>query len=253
MSYNIIKYKILRKMPFSKNSFVSILDGKLKGWKWSLHSSEFKCLIGTYEPETQGVFEKYIKANDIVYDIGANVGYFSLLASFLTGKKGRVYSFEPIKDNMDTLTKHVTLNNINNIKGYNYAIADCNKIIKFTNSENKSANTYICNSPMFDISPTIDIQARSLDSLFLEDKLMPPDFIKIDIEGAEFDALKGAQYIIKKYYPVIYVSTHENHLKGVEYACKLFLMNLNYELTLINVNQDTPGIKDYIAVHQKSE
>ncbi len=251
MIYNVIKYKILRKIPFFRNYFVQILEGRLKGLKWGLHASEFKCLIGTYESETQEVFEKYIEPNHTVYDIGANVGYFSLFASIITGEMGKVYSFEPIKDNLNMLTKHVDLNNINNVVVYNYAIADCDKNIKFTNSENKSANTYITNSPMFDSSPVINIQARSLDSLFIEDKLSPPNFIKIDIEGAEYDALKGAQEIIKKYCPVIYISTHENHLKGVESLCKLFLSTLNYELTLINVNHDTPGIKDYIAVYKK--
>lgn len=190
-------------MPFFRYLNVKILQGNLKGCKWGLNASTFECLRGDYEPETQNVFLKYINKNNIVYDIGANVGYFTLLAS--------------------------------------------NKQITFTDSENTSANTYIHSSSMIKLSPTTQVQARSLDDLIYNNKLLPPNFIKIDIEGAEFDALKGAEKLIKKYQPIIYISTHENHLKGVEESCKNFLSNLNYDVTLLSINNITTGIKDYIA------
>jgi FkbM family methyltransferase len=238
-------------LPFFKSSIVTILDGKLKGWKWGLHASDFGCLTGRYEPETQDAFIKNIKPNNTVYDLGANVGYFSLLASALIGKNGKVYSFEPIKQNFKLLANHIAINKADNIKVFEFAIADKNKKIVFTNSENPFANTYINSSPMFDISPTIEIEGRSLDSLCFDDKLLPPDFIKMDIEGAEFDALKGAEKLIKQYHPIIYISTHDNHLKGVENLCREFLVQLNYDMLLININEQTPGIKDYIAIYKE--
>lgn len=243
----ILIYKILRRLPFFRFLNVKILHGNLKGYKWGLNVSTFECLTGNYEPETQKTFLKYIEPNNVVYDIGANVGYFTLIASNLTGKNGKVYSFEPLKKNIAILTTHIKINNAHNVTLYDLAISDVNKKITFTNSDNTSANTYIPSSSMFKISSTIEVQARSLDDLLFNDNLLPPDFIKIDIEGAEFDALKGAELLIKKYQPIIYISTHENHLIGVEESCKNFLSNHNYDLMLLSINDITPGIKDYIA------
>jgi FkbM family methyltransferase len=247
MKISIYIYKILKRVPFFRYLNVKILQGNLKGCKWGLNVSTFECLTGNYEPETETVFIKHINKNNIVYDIGANVGYFTLLASNLIGKNGKVYSFEPLKKNIAILSKHIKLNSALNVTIYDFAISDINKQITFTDSENTSANTYIHSSSMFKLSPTTQVQARSLDDLIYNNKLLPPDFIKIDIEGAEFDALKGAEKLIKKYQPIIYISTHENHLKGVEESCKNFLSNLNYDVTLLSINNITPGIKDYIA------
>ena len=165
-----------------------------------------------------------------MYDLGANCGYFSLLASVLTGKKGKVYAFEPMQENIYLLIQHVNANRAFSIHVLGLAITDENKKIVFTDSGNLSANTYIDASPVFNVGKKIELQGRSLDSLVYDDKLLPPDFIKIDIEGAEFDALKGGERVITQHRPVIYLSTHNNHLEGVEEKCKNVLHGLGYEL-----------------------
>ena len=86
-------------------SIVPILQGELKGYKWIKGSSINGCWLGSYEFEKQVLFGNVIKRGMVVYDIGANVGFYTLLASKLAGDTGRVYSFEPFPGNIEYLKK----------------------------------------------------------------------------------------------------------------------------------------------------
>lgn len=79
---------------------VPILQGKLKGRKWVVGSSKHGCWLGSYEYHKRRLFEQLIRPGDTVFDIGAHVGFYTLLASILTGPAGRVFAFEPLPRNL---------------------------------------------------------------------------------------------------------------------------------------------------------
>src|SRR5688572_25202486 len=89
---------------------VRILQGRLRGKRWIAGSSTHGCWLGSYESDKRQLFESSITPGDVVFDIGANVGFYTLLASDLVGSSGHVYSFEPVPRNIEFLNEHLSLN-----------------------------------------------------------------------------------------------------------------------------------------------
>jgi FkbM family methyltransferase len=150
---------------------------------------------------TTELFRQSIKQGDVVVDLGANIGYFALLASRLIGNEGKVYSFEPEPNNYNLMVKNIELNDYKNIVSEQMAVSNINGISKFyiANAEvgahtlrEHHANSYFMSNEGGDYinTPTI-----TLDEYFRNKKL--PDFIKMDIEGAEMLALMGMDKIIQ--------------------------------------------------------
>ena len=93
------------------------------------------------------------------------------------------------------------------------------------------------------------VQCHSVDGL-VKKGYPAPDVIKIDVEGAEYDVLKGARETLVSKKPKILLATHDYHLPGVQQQCKDFLKNLGYSLTVVpGHNKIYAGLDDYIAIH----
>lgn len=142
--------------------------------------------------EMKGYLQKYeINEGDVVIDAGAYVGEFTLLASILVGSKGKVISFEPDPKNYGILS--------NNIK--NYALSNVLVLNKGLWSEDKvlCLKMYDMASTFIDIDapwPVADITVVSLDNELQRLGISKVDFIKMDIEGAEIEAIKGSKGIL---------------------------------------------------------
>src|SRR5579871_1243331 len=93
-----------------RSAAVPILQGPLRGKRWVVGSATHGCWLGSYEQDKQQCFAGAVSVGSVVYDIGANVGFYSLLASVLVGVSGAVYSFEPVPRNCHFLRRHVDLN-----------------------------------------------------------------------------------------------------------------------------------------------
>lgn len=89
----LLRHAIAR-IPSGK--VVPILRGPLRGWKWVTGALRHSCWVGGYEPERQLEFARLVRRGDVVLDIGANVGFYTLLAARLAGPHGRVLAFEPL-------------------------------------------------------------------------------------------------------------------------------------------------------------
>ena len=137
------------------------------------------------------LLHKYIKPNDTVLDIGANIGFYSEIFSEIVGPKGTVHCFEPDKTNFKHLTNRV--GDLKNVHIYNKAVSEKDETIKIYTSKllNVDHRTYKPD----DYDEEIDIDAVNLD-LFLKD-VPTINFIKIDIQGFEMSAMKGMLQILK--------------------------------------------------------
>jgi FkbM family methyltransferase len=189
----------LRLVPPGKS--VRILSGGLRGWRWITGASTHGCWIGTYERHTQKLFREHIRPGGVVYDIGANAGFFTLLASRLTGQRGRVFAFEPLPRNLGYLRDHVRLNHATNVTVLPLAVA----------AHEGTARFHVAGSPsMGGLSATgeIEVSLESLDHLLRSGALPRPDFIKMDIEGGEDDALAGAAEVLRTPGLTLLLSTH---------------------------------------------
>jgi len=134
-----------------------------------------------------------IKKGDVVVDIGANIGYYSLIFAKLVGNNGKVYAFEPEPNNFELLKKNVMINDYTNVE----------LICKGVSNENGNVNFYLDNKNKGGHSLIDTIKEKEsikIDLIRLDDYIQDQRiaFIKIDIEGYEFEAIKGMSRILQK-------------------------------------------------------
>jgi FkbM family methyltransferase len=139
-----------------------------------------------YEQETTLFSRKYLNPGDCVYDIGANIGYFTLEFARLVGEKGKIHTFEPHPKIFKVLQRNIKRNHYSNVTSHNAACGEITEIKKlYFSTENEGNHKIIENDKS---EGSTDVQVVQLANFVIKDI---PRFIKIDIEGAELLALKG--------------------------------------------------------------
>ncbi len=200
-----------------------IREGVLQGKKWVV-TSGIRFVRGTYEPAKTEAYVSIIKQGDVVFDVGAHVGFYSAIASQLVGETGRVFAFEPHPLLNRFLNRHKQLNHLNNLEIITTAIGEKRGQVRFETR---------CGLGTGHISEegSITVPVTSLDELVAQGRLPLPNVIKMDVEGAEEYALKGAVKTIEQCLPTILVATHgaEPHL-----FCTEFLTQRGYTLQVLN-------------------
>jgi FkbM family methyltransferase len=202
------------------STVVPVLQGPLRGKKWIVGSSTNGCWFGSLEYKKQQRFNATVASGNVVYDLGANVGFYTLLASVLVGKSGHVYAFEPLARNISYLRKHLAMNSIENCTVVEAAVASTEGYSQFDPSPTHT------NAHLAQMGQEI-VRTVTLDSLVSRGEIRPPDVVKIDIEGSELQALEGFQQTITKHRPIIFLATHGDELHK---ACLEFLIKYDYYL-----------------------
>ncbi|MDW8002917.1 MAG: FkbM family methyltransferase [Deltaproteobacteria bacterium] len=218
-------------------TIVPILQGKLRGKKWIVGSSNHGCWLGSYEYEKQRLFCQFVSEGDIVFDIGAHVGFYTLLASVLVGERGRVFAFEPLPENVKMLQTHLRINKVNNVTVLELAVTDRDGVSFFELGESSSTGR-------LSERGHLKVQVSSIDSLVQEAVVPAPSLIKMDIEGAEFEALQGASGILRERRPVIFLATHG---RNTHEACCHFLKSLGYLLRPIRKDETIEETDEIVA------
>lgn len=148
-----------------------------------------------YEPFETALFKKHIRKGQVVVDIGANIGYYTLIAARLVGPTGKVYAFEPDPANFILLRKNVEANGYRNVVLVNSAVSDKTQRMKlFLNPTNKGDHRLYDSK---DGRASIIVQTLRLDDFFRQlDKKV--HFIKMDIQGSEAKAFEGMKGLLRK-------------------------------------------------------
>jgi len=152
-----------------------------------------------------------VKEDDIVLDIGANIGYFVLIESQLVGPKGKVYAVEPSHINFERLQENIELNQCQNINCYNLAMGDKNGKAKMFISNRSNWSRLIEIEVPDKINQVIEVDQQKVDT-FLEDK-EKPTFIRMDVEGYEAAILKGMTETLKLENLSVFLELHPTILK----------------------------------------
>lgn len=190
---NLTKYTIIRKMKkFATENFKSN-QTLIEGHKIFLDKEDCMQLSirQSYDPVETELVKKEIKEGSAVIDIGANMGYYTLLFAKLVGKKGKVYSFEPEPNNFALLKKNISINNYHNVNIQQKAVSNTNKKINLYLSKKSTGQHTIAPSRFCD--KKIQVKSIRLDD-DINEKI---DFVKIDVEGAEYHVLSGMKNILK--------------------------------------------------------
>ena len=152
-------------------------------------------LGGSYEEHETELFKSVIREGMTVVDLGANIGYYTLLAARLVGEKGRVFSFEPEPNNFALLIKNVELNRYDNVIPVQKAVSDKNAASRLFLHEGSNVHSLY---DTHDAGDSIIVDVTTLDSVWENEGCPPIDVIKMDIEGAEMAALDGMRRIISE-------------------------------------------------------
>jgi FkbM family methyltransferase len=153
-----------------------------------------------YEAE---MVRRLLDEGDTFWDIGANIGYFSLLAARKLNHTGRVVAFEPGRVAYERLQENIGLNPYHNITAYKLAVTDkAGEAVLYLAGETADGLASLYDSGGGDKDREA-CRAVSLDEFSRANNLSPPDFIKIDVEGAEWFVLKGAENLLAASPPLL--------------------------------------------------
>jgi FkbM family methyltransferase len=188
--------------------FNSLRKVKRKGINYSLDMS---CLMQWYvywdfKAKDRDKLYSLIKKGQIIFDVGTNIGETLLNFARLTGEQGYVYGFEPDEENYNNARKNISLNDFKNIHVFRQAVSDKKETVKLYCIEphNRGMNR-ILEPGHEQEGPFTILETITLDNIVLENNIKRADVMKIDIEGYEMHAIRGAMEMLKRFKPVLFI------------------------------------------------
>ena len=148
---------------------------------------------GSYEPSLTKLLQRKLQPGTSFVDLGANIGYYTLLASFLVGSKGRVYAFEPDARNFEYLTGNVAMNGLENVQACRKAALDGDFRAAFR-ADRFGAEGWV--SVSMDAQAESGVETTSLDQFFSSLGWPALHLVKMDIEGSEVRAMRGMKQVV---------------------------------------------------------
>jgi len=193
---------------------------------------------GIWEETLTNYVKKIIKEGDVVLDIGANMGYFTLIFAKLVGDKGKVFAFEPEPNNFSLLKKNVEVNGYTNVILENKGLSHENKITKLYLSKGNVGQHRIYKSK-YTGEDFVLIKTTSIDNYFQKDPISEKiSFIKMDVEGSEYGVLKGMKSLLDKNKPITimleFIPTCIREFGTNPKDLLNFLVEQHFEFNLIN-------------------
>ena len=221
---------------------VAVRNGIAEGLKFNTGESCPELALGTYEVPIQNIFAQHLKAGDVFYDIGANVGFFSIIAAKLVGEEGKVFAFEPGEENAKSIRHNAELNNFNQIEVIEKAVSNTSGEGEFLLAKYSGGHALATADAPPDLAGKVTVDLVSIDDLIAAEQIEPPNFVKVDVEGAELDVLKGMTQTIKTYQPTVIYEVDDGDRAAYERKYQEladFFESFNYQVTQTENSYDT--------------
>lgn len=233
---------------------VQIAAGGLEGVSMYLDmQNEKDYWLGTYEPDLQAAIEAWVQPGMVAYDVGANVGYVSLLLARRVGPQGKVFAFEALPSNLKRLRSNLALSGMQaQVQVVPGAVVEGHRAVRFKIGPSDDMGKAEGSAGRQDVTywHTIDMQGFSLDDFVFAQGNPPPQVVKIDIEGGEVLALPGMQRLLTEVCPRILLELHGPEAGKVAWetltahAYRVYLMQAGYPSV---PSLDALGWKAYIV------
>ncbi len=214
------KYSILERIyfpylaPQQPKDVISSIRGNIK---MNLNISEYiqstLYLFGHYELPLMKFIEKNVKEKQVVFDIGANVGFLTLTFSKQVKKNGKVFAFEPEPKNFKKLQENILLNDFENISLNNFAISSINDKLKLYLSDDNNFGTHSLVNERINSTNYVTVETKKLDNFVFQNNINKIDWIKIDVEGAEIDVINGAKKVMTEMKPNLIIEVISENMK----------------------------------------
>ena len=220
-------------LPADQMVWAQVRSGPARGLWIEVHprTGQFY-LAGDAELQTQSILAERLRPGDVFYDLGANIGLFSLLAARCVGDSGRVFSFEPDAVNAERLRRNAKRNSFSQITVIESGVWSCTGAMDFSTADHASPDRGV-GSFLSGSGGSVSTRVRviALDDFVRNAPL--PHAIKCDVEGAEIEVLRGAERLLASHRPWILA---EMHSESNDRAWREFLTRFGYTFSAADSN-----------------
>jgi FkbM family methyltransferase len=218
------------------------------GDRFRIHPRFLGMGLSHYEPQLVQTFCGIVRSGMTVIDVGAHVGIYAMMASRKVGPAGKVISVEPSPANAGLLRRHLRVNQCDNVEVIEAAIGEKPGEIAFTFRPDPTDPAAFANSMAYDIEG----ERTTVPVVTLNDvcRSLTPGLLKIDVEGAELLALRGADAVLGRHRPVVIVAIHPEPMRMLGTTPRQlveYMTGLGYAgKTLDGRDADDPGFEELI-------
>jgi FkbM family methyltransferase len=196
------------------NHFMEILYGrrglvrKVEGQEHIRIRPAYRNFKDDFESAVSRYLGQVIKPGDIVLEIGAHIGIFTIRLARWAGPAGHVYAFEPCPDSLQALSDHLAFNGVSDrVSIVPVAVSDVPGRAAFYFDGTSGENTLSPRHGRLPFAHPVEVEVMTIDD-FCSQRAITPSFIKIDIEGYELHALRGAARTVRRCHPAILLEMH---------------------------------------------
>lgn len=229
---------------------------KINGFSVRFPSRWSRYFEADYEKENIGFLKRVIKPGDVIIDIGAHLGLFSVISSQLAGKAGKVYAFEPSPDTYEALQQVIRLNSGNSqVYCFHQAVSDRKGEAVFYLSKDAGSNSNSLVQKHQMNRKSISVSCTSLDDFAKDHLLQNINLVKIDAEGSELQVIRGSIHSLKNYRPFVILAVHPRLMQnnGDEpLALYQSIVDAGYQVTYRQKPMDAKSfcsMNDFFDVH----
>ena len=190
---------------YTEGSVVTIKSGEAAGFRWKRHHRYVNGYwLGQYELPLQQALKRELEPGDTFFDVGANAGFFTLIAARLVGPTGKCVAFDPAPANLASIREQIELNDLRSVTAVAEAISGSEGTATFSFMEEGNAMGHLGSSSSSEASITVPVTTFDKAA----ERFGRPSFIKMDIEGAEKDAIGGAKHLLQTIRPAWLIELH---------------------------------------------
>lgn len=200
----------------------------------------------------QDAFCTYLKDGAVLYDVGANVGFLTVIGARLVGSSGTVYAFEPVPENANLIRRNAEVNGLKQILVVEKAVASESGTAELVLAAYSGGASLASVGPPPDATGRIRVKAVTIDELVEQASYKAPSFVKIDVEGAELAVLRGMVGTLDHVRPIVLYELDDcsaDALEGKRLACEELLCSHSY--SVVELPPSYPGntwlVKHFLA------
>lgn len=225
----------LRMLP--PTAIVPVLGGPLRGMRWIVGAAPHGAWLGSLERDKLRHFISRLQVGIAVWDIGANVGLYTLASARAVGPTGQVCAFEPMPRNLRYLRRHIAMNGLENVAICDAAVVDVSGMVRM--AEGDSPSEFHAHA-----HGTCEVRAITLDDWTSTTEKRLPHVVKIDVEGSEAAVLRGGTHTFTASRPLIYLALHGERQRR---TCYELLTQWGYQVTSLEPGQPLDLSDEWLA------
>ncbi len=211
----------------------TIVVGPGRGLRFDPGPSNADYASGDNELPVQQALVDHLRPGTVFYDVGANVGFLTVLGARLVGPQGTVYAFEPVASNVGYVNQNCQANGFKQVQVIEKAVSNRSGKGELNLAAYSGGAALASVEAPPDAAGTQTVDVVTIDDAIARDGLKPPDVVKIDVEGAELEVLQGMVMTAKRHRPVVIVEVDAAEvglLRRKQAACEQWLRDHGYQV-----------------------